>query len=141
MTVPAVQHAVDAAFREERSRVVATLIRRTGDGDLAEECAQEAFTGAAAPMAEIEHNGYYSPTLAGDHARRLLRGAFLSFAAIAGDSPDNAGTTLHNQGPGSGHRTFPGRSRWRSPGFRCDCGASGQVAERAWLAGRSPLSG
>ena len=44
MTTPAVQRAVDAAFREEWGRVVATLIRRTGDWDLAEECAQEAFT-------------------------------------------------------------------------------------------------
>jgi len=46
MTTPAVQRAVDAAFREEWGRVVATLIRRTGDWDLAEECAQEAFTEA-----------------------------------------------------------------------------------------------
>jgi RNA polymerase sigma-70 factor (ECF subfamily) len=35
--------AVDAAFREEWGRVVATLIRVTGDWDLAEECAQDAF--------------------------------------------------------------------------------------------------
>ena len=46
MTTPAVQHAVDAAFRQERGRVVATLVRRTGDWDQAEECAQEAFTEA-----------------------------------------------------------------------------------------------
>ena len=46
MTTPAVQRAVDAAFREEWGRVVATLIRRTGDWDLAEECAQEAFAEA-----------------------------------------------------------------------------------------------
>ena len=32
-----------AAFREEWGRVVATLIRVTGDWDLAEECAQDAF--------------------------------------------------------------------------------------------------
>jgi len=38
MTAPAVQHAIDAAFGEERGRVVATLIRRTGDWDMAEEC-------------------------------------------------------------------------------------------------------
>ena len=36
-----VKAAVDAAFREEWGRVVATLIRVTGDWDLAEECAQE----------------------------------------------------------------------------------------------------
>ncbi len=41
--VKAVREAVDAAFREEWGRVVATLIRVTGDWDLAEECAQDAF--------------------------------------------------------------------------------------------------
>ncbi|WP_204008625.1 RNA polymerase sigma factor [Virgisporangium aurantiacum] len=38
--------AVDEAFRNEWGRVVATLIRVTGDWDLAEECAQEAFAQA-----------------------------------------------------------------------------------------------
>ncbi|MGH3297039.1 MAG: RNA polymerase sigma factor [Trebonia sp.] len=38
--------AVDAAFREEWGRIVATLIAATGDWDLAEECAQDAFTRA-----------------------------------------------------------------------------------------------
>ena len=32
-----------SAFRDEWGRVVATLIRVTGDWDLAEECAQDAF--------------------------------------------------------------------------------------------------
>ena len=41
--VAEVKAAVDAAFREEWGRVVATLIRVTGDWDLAEECAQDAF--------------------------------------------------------------------------------------------------
>src|SRR5436309_8999878 len=41
--VAAVKAALDAAFREEWGRVVATLIRVTGDWDLAEECAQDAF--------------------------------------------------------------------------------------------------
>ncbi len=41
--VTEVKAAVDAAFRDEWGRVVATLIRATGDWDLAEECAQEAF--------------------------------------------------------------------------------------------------
>src|SRR5215467_1193301 len=44
---PAVaQAAVDEAFRSEWGRVVAYLIRVTGDWDLAEECAQDAFTKA-----------------------------------------------------------------------------------------------
>ena len=42
-TTPVVQRALDATFRDEWGRVVATLIRRTGDWDLAEECAQDAF--------------------------------------------------------------------------------------------------
>ena len=41
-----IRDAVDAAFREEWGRVVATLIRVTGDWDLAEECAQDAFATA-----------------------------------------------------------------------------------------------
>jgi RNA polymerase sigma-70 factor (ECF subfamily) len=41
-----VEAAVATAFREEWGRVVATLIRVTGDWDLAEECAQDAFTKA-----------------------------------------------------------------------------------------------
>jgi len=39
-----VEAAVAAAFRDEWGRVVATLIRVTGDWDVAEECAQDAFT-------------------------------------------------------------------------------------------------
>ncbi len=38
--------AVAGAFREEWGRIVATLIGMTGDWDLAEECAQDAFTQA-----------------------------------------------------------------------------------------------
>src|SRR5580704_16926364 len=45
-TAARVAAAVDAAFREEWGRVVATLIGVTGDWDLAEECAQDAFTRA-----------------------------------------------------------------------------------------------
>ncbi|HUN35183.1 MAG TPA: RNA polymerase sigma factor [Trebonia sp.] len=43
---PPVQSAVSAAFQAEWGRVVATLIAVTGDWDLAEECAQDAFTRA-----------------------------------------------------------------------------------------------
>jgi len=38
-----VESAVAAAFRDDWGRVVATLIRATGDWDVAEECAQDAF--------------------------------------------------------------------------------------------------
>lgn len=44
--MPDVEGAVAAAFREEWGQVVATLIRVTGDWDLAEECAQDAFAQA-----------------------------------------------------------------------------------------------
>ena len=37
---------ITAVFREERGRIVATLIRMTGDWDLAEECVQDAFAQA-----------------------------------------------------------------------------------------------
>jgi RNA polymerase sigma-70 factor (ECF subfamily) len=45
-TAARVATAVDAAFREEWGRIVATLIGLTGDWDLAEECAQDAFARA-----------------------------------------------------------------------------------------------
>lgn len=41
-----VREAVEAAFRDEWGQVVATLIGLTGDWDLAEECAQDAFARA-----------------------------------------------------------------------------------------------
>ncbi|HZZ49893.1 MAG TPA: RNA polymerase sigma factor [Pseudonocardia sp.] len=41
-----VRSAVEAAYREEWGQVVATLIGMTGDWDLAEDCAQDAFASA-----------------------------------------------------------------------------------------------
>jgi len=41
-----VPHVVEAAYRSHWGRIVATLIKLVGDFDLAEECAQEAFTAA-----------------------------------------------------------------------------------------------
>ncbi|GAB3989521.1 sigma-70 family RNA polymerase sigma factor [Actinoallomurus acanthiterrae] len=41
-----VESTIAALFREEWGQVVATLIRLTGDWDLAEDCAQDAFTQA-----------------------------------------------------------------------------------------------
>jgi len=42
----AVREELDRVFRDEWGQVVATLIRVTGDWELAEECAQEAFAAA-----------------------------------------------------------------------------------------------
>src|SRR4051794_37529552 len=47
MTAPeAVRAAVDTAYRDEWGQGVATLIGLTGDWDLAEDCAQDAFAAA-----------------------------------------------------------------------------------------------
>jgi RNA polymerase sigma-70 factor (ECF subfamily) len=45
MTSP-IERTIEQAFKAEWAQVVATLIRRTGDWDLAEECTQEAFAQA-----------------------------------------------------------------------------------------------
>lgn len=78
MTAP---EAVQAAFRDEWGRIVASLIRRTGDWDLAEEAAQEAFAQALAswPRDGVPRNpGAWLTTVAGnralDHIRRSARG-------------------------------------------------------------------
>jgi len=94
-------------------------------------------------MAKIEQNGSCSPPLGTPKTTQdgCIAARSLSFAAIAGDSPDNAGTTPPQPGAGNRSQNIPGRSRWRSLGSRYDCGASGQVAERAWPADRSPLFG
>jgi RNA polymerase sigma-70 factor (ECF subfamily) len=43
---PEVEAAVAEAFHQEWGQIVATLIGMTGDWDLAEECAQDAFARA-----------------------------------------------------------------------------------------------
>jgi RNA polymerase sigma-70 factor (ECF subfamily) len=74
-----VQQAVAEAFRAEWGRVVATLIRVTGDWDLAEECAQDAFAQALArwPTDGVPHRpGAWLTTTARNRAMdRLRRGA------------------------------------------------------------------
>ena len=80
MTTP--DEAVARAFREEWGRIVATLIRTTGDWDLAEECAQDAFTRALErwPRDGVPANpGAWLTTTARNRAldrlRRAQRGA------------------------------------------------------------------
>jgi RNA polymerase sigma-70 factor (ECF subfamily) len=71
-----VEAAVATAFREEWGRIVATLIRVTGDWDLAEECAQDAFT-MAVPRWERDgiprRPGAWLTTVARNRATDLLR--------------------------------------------------------------------
>src|SRR6202044_1542389 len=84
MTTPTVQRALDAAFREEWGRIVGALIRRTGNWDLAEECAQDSFTEALRrwPVDGVpQRPGAWLTTVAGNRAidrwRRGARGAEL----------------------------------------------------------------
>ncbi|HEX3515211.1 MAG TPA: sigma-70 family RNA polymerase sigma factor [Trebonia sp.] len=75
-TTPGVAAAVDAAFREEWGRIVATLIAATGDWDLAEECAQDAFTRALQTWARDgvpDRPGAWLTTTARNRAVDVLR--------------------------------------------------------------------
>ena len=78
--------AVDRAFREEWGQVVATLIRVTGDWDLAEECAQDAFAKALLtwPRDGIPRNpGAWLTTAARNRATDRLRRDALGAAKVA----------------------------------------------------------
>ena len=76
---------VAAAFREEWGRVVATLIRVTGDWDLAEECAQEAFAAAVRqwPVEGVPRKpGAWLTTIARHRATDRLRRAAVGAAKL-----------------------------------------------------------
>jgi RNA polymerase sigma-70 factor (ECF subfamily) len=92
-----VKAAVDAAFRDEWGRVVATLIRTTGDWDLAEECAQDAFAMALQRWPEDGvpgRPGAWLTTTARNRAidvlrRRAVGAAKLREVAAVSDQPDS----------------------------------------------------
>jgi RNA polymerase sigma-70 factor (ECF subfamily) len=98
-----VQHVVATLFREEWGRIVAALIHRTGDWDLAEECAQDAFAQALARWPEDglpPRPGAWLMTVARNRAiDRLRRGNIRAtklkqIAALApggADGPDEEG--------------------------------------------------
>jgi len=68
--------AVAEAFTEEWGRIVATLIARTGDWDLAEDCAQQAFAEAVRrwPRAGVPRQpGAWLTTVARNRAIDRLR--------------------------------------------------------------------
>jgi RNA polymerase sigma-70 factor, ECF subfamily len=101
-----VEAAVAAAFREEWGHVVATLIRMTGNWDLAEECAQDAFAAALAhwPTDGVPGRpGAWLTTTARNRALDRLRrskteAAKLQEVAVmsgpaASPSPDDSGVT------------------------------------------------
>jgi RNA polymerase sigma-70 factor, ECF subfamily len=99
---PDVEAAIAAAFREEWGRVVATLIRMTGDWDLAEESAQDAFALALDRWRRDgvprRPGGWLTTTARNRALDRLRRGATESrklreVAALppADDEPDDDG--------------------------------------------------
>ncbi|MGI8548413.1 MAG: RNA polymerase sigma factor [Gemmatimonadaceae bacterium] len=103
-----VETAVAKAFREEWGQIVATLIRLTGDWDLAEECAQDALTVALErwPRDGIPRRpGAWLTTTARNRATdRLRREAVgankrLEIAAMS-HSHDPAGETCDEVDPG-----------------------------------------
>jgi RNA polymerase sigma-70 factor, ECF subfamily len=70
------QAAVAEAFQQEWGKVVATLIRMTGDWDLAEECTQDAFTTAVTRWASDgvpDRPGAWLTTTARNRALDRLR--------------------------------------------------------------------
>ncbi|MGH2722208.1 MAG: RNA polymerase sigma factor, partial [Actinomycetota bacterium] len=76
-----VEAAAEEAFRSEWGRVVATLIRLTGDWDLAEECAQDAFASALVHWAAggVPRNpGAWLTTTARNRAFNRLRRASMA---------------------------------------------------------------
>jgi RNA polymerase sigma-70 factor (ECF subfamily) len=92
-----VRAAVDKAFREEWGRVVATLIRTTGDWDLAEECAQGAFERALKtwPRDGVPRRpGAWLTTAARNLARDRLRRA-----AVGATKLREAASMPHHEDP------------------------------------------
>jgi RNA polymerase sigma-70 factor, ECF subfamily len=93
-----VDAAIAAAFHEEWGRVVATLIRTTGDWDLAEDCAQDAFAQAVRswPRDGIPRRpGAWLTTVARNRALDRLRRSSTEAAKlhqVAALQPDGGGT-------------------------------------------------
>ncbi len=108
-----VKAAVDAAFREEWGRVVATLIRVTGDWDLAEECAQDAFAMALQrwPADGVPRRpGAWLTTAARNRAIDVLRRRTVGAAKlreVAAMSPPESGSASEGFAPETDHSGVP----------------------------------
>src|SRR6201994_2978393 len=106
--VTAIRDAVDAAFREEWGRIVATLIRVTGDWDLAEECARDAFAMALQrwPADGIPRRpGAWLTTTARNRAIDVLRRRTVGAAKlreVAALSPPESGSAFEPETDHSG---------------------------------------
>jgi RNA polymerase sigma-70 factor (ECF subfamily) len=110
-----VEAAVADAFHAEWGRVVATLVRLTGDWDLAEECAQDAFATALERWSDDgipRRPGAWLTTVARHRALDRLRrdrvGAVkerevaLLQADLGGDDPPTGGGDMGGGGGGDG---------------------------------------
>ena len=93
-----VENAVAEAFHAEWGRVVATLVRLTGDWDLAEECAQDAFAVALErwPRDGVPRRpGAWLTTVARnrafDRVRRAQLGVAKTFEVAAMESGEGRG--------------------------------------------------
>ncbi len=101
MSAPA-DAALATAFREEWGRVVANLIRRTADWDLAEECAQEAFVEASRRWQTEgvpRRPGAWLTTVAGNRAVDRLRRARRGAELLEKVSRDPLGPPLGQEAP------------------------------------------
>ncbi len=98
--------AVAEAFHEEWGRVVATLIRITGDWDLAEECAQDAFAEALARWGDSgvpRRPGGWLTTVARNRALdrlRRTRTESIKLQEVAMLSPPPDPTAIDDDGSG-----------------------------------------
>jgi RNA polymerase sigma-70 factor, ECF subfamily len=108
-----VREAVEATYKEEWGRIVATLIRITGDWDLAEECAADAFAVAVERWERDgvpDKPGAWLTTTARNRALDLLRREKVGAAKLrevavlesrsAADDAGGAGSTGSASGAG-----------------------------------------
>jgi RNA polymerase sigma-70 factor (ECF subfamily) len=108
-----VEAFVADTFREEWSRLVATLIRVTGDWDLAQECAQEAFAQATARWrvdGVPRRPGAWLVTVARNRAVDLLRRRRLEAAKLRESLPLRAVTVVDDasvEAAGTGWDALP----------------------------------
>ncbi|MEU4928736.1 RNA polymerase sigma factor [Streptomyces yokosukanensis] len=96
-TTDDIEEAVATAFREEWGQVVATLIRVTGDWDLAEECAQDAFAQALERWRRDEvprRPGAWLTTTARNRALDVLRRE-----AVGAQKLREAAVSARDEGP------------------------------------------
>ncbi|HEX6933172.1 MAG TPA: RNA polymerase sigma factor [Streptosporangiaceae bacterium] len=97
-----VEQALAAAFRESWGQIVATLIGATGDWDLAEESAQDAFTAAADTWSQHgvpDRPGAWLTSVARNRATDVLRRRALGAAKLREVAAGERGKDVEPAGP------------------------------------------